>query len=219
MKLFRLAVFLGSAGVAACSSPPPSREPRVTYSDPKAAAIIGESVANALAAALRLATLDPATGTWSAALSHDLRQGDSSSRVYKFSLPKLTEEFADSREGTNWVHHPGKQTAAEKPENEPAFEMGSDEWAEAILDEVRKTEPNDPPSRFAFSFRVRKINTLSWLVGKLKPDNTPYTLEDLDPLSKLYEFKIFAFRLEESENGKGRPRRLIGVVTNRVSTK
>src|SRR5262245_16129424 len=76
------------------------------------AAITGESVANALAVALRLATLDPQSGTWSATLSHDLKQGDSSAKTYKFPLPKLTEGLSNSGEGTNWVHHPGKSAAA-----------------------------------------------------------------------------------------------------------
>ena len=184
------------------------------------AAITGESVANALAVALRLATLDPSTGTWSATLSHDLRQGDSSARIYKFPLPKLTEGLANSREGTNWVHHPGKQAAGKIPADQLAFEMGSDLWTAAILDEVRKTDPNDPLAQFAFSFRVRKVHTLSWLEGKMKPDGKPYTMEDLDPISKLYEFQIFIFRLlGGQEDGKGQPKRLIAVLTTRVSTK
>jgi type II secretory pathway pseudopilin PulG len=186
------------------------------------AAITGESVANAHAVSLRLATLDPSTGTWSATLSHDLRQGDSNGQrnLYKFPLPKLTEGLANSQEGTNWVHHPGKQAAAKLPEDQLAFEMGSDLWTAAILDEVRKTDPNDPLAQFAFSFRVRKIHSLAWLEGKMKPDGKPYTREDLDPISKLYEFQIFIFRmLGGSEDGKGQPKRLIAVLTTRVSTK
>lgn len=200
MKFIRLAVLL-LPGVAACSSAP-TTTPREPHSDPKSAALISESVAAALAAALRLATIDPATGTWSVSLSHDLHPGD-----YKFPLPKLTEGLADSRSGTNWVHHPGNQTAGGKPEDEPAFDVRSE------------AEPNDSLLRFAFSFRVRKIHTLSWLEGKLKPDNTPYTLEELDPLSKLYEFQIYAFQLEASEDGKIPSKRLIGVVTTRASIK
>ena len=186
------------------------------------AAITGESVANALAVALRLATLEPTSGVWTAVLSHDLGHSSRSDIKYTFTLPRLTVDgLSNSREGTPWIHHPGPMAPSDTPEDQDAFVMGVDPWTAAQLDDVRKTDPNDPLAQFAFSFRVRKVHTLAWLEGKLKPDGKPYTLEDLDPISKLYEFQIFIFRLQGTpgQGGKKQPKRPIAVLTSRVSTK
>src|SRR5262245_41553856 len=117
------------------------------------AAITGESVANALSVALRLATLEPASNTWTAVLSHDLQVGGSPDRIYRFTLPKLVEGLSNSRDGTPWFHHPGMSQATDNAEEQPAFVMGSDPWTAAELEQVRKTDPNDPLAQFAFAFR------------------------------------------------------------------
>ena len=194
------------------------------------AAITGESVANALAVALRLATLDPASGTWTAVLSHDLEAQGSTPLKYTFTLPSLTVDgLSASREGTPWFHHPGKTAPMNNVQDQLAFVMGEDPWTKAQLNEVRKTDPNDPLSQFAFAFRVRKVHTLAWLEGKMKPDGKPYELSDLDPISKLYEFEIIIYRLmggggteapsSGQDAGKRQPKRTIAVLTTRVSTK
>lgn len=183
------------------------------------AAITGESVANALAVALRLATYDPGSGLWTAVLSHDLEWSSNKATMYRFTLPKLTEGLAPGNEGTNWIHHPGPVQPSDEPWNQAAFVLGADPWTAAQLEEVRKTDPNDPLAQFAFAFRVRKIHSLAWLEGKMKPDNKPYTRDDLDPISKLYEFQIFIFRLLGDPEGKGQPKRLVAILTTRVSTK
>jgi len=187
------------------------------------AAITGESVANAIAVALRLATLEPGTGIWRAVLSHDLKAQGSPDLKYSFALPRLTDGLASGGEGTPWVHHPGMVAPLEYPEKQSAFVLGADPWTAAQLEEVRKTDPNDPLSQFAFSFRVRKVHTLAWLEGKIKPDGKPYTIEDLDPISKLYEFQIIIFRLQgaarEGGGADAQPKRIIAVLTTRVSTK
>src|SRR5688572_15959050 len=157
------------------------------------AAITGESVANALAVALRLATLEPQSGIWTAVLSHDLKAQGSPDLRYSFPLPRLTDGLSSSNEGTPWVHHPGKVAPMESPEDQSAFVLGSDPWTAAQLEEVRKTDPNDPLAQFGFAFRVRKVHTLAWLEGKMKPDGKPYRIDDLDPISKLYEFQIIIF--------------------------
>jgi len=186
------------------------------------AAITGESVANALAVALRLATLEPTSGVWTAVLSHDLGHASRSDIKYTFTLPKLTTDgLSASREGTPWIHHPGPMAPADLPEEQNAFTLGADPWTAAQLEEVRKTDPNDPLAQFAFSFRVRKVHTLAWLEGKPKPDGKPYELSDLDPISKLYEFQIIIFRLmgDAPKSGKNQPKRLVAILTTRVSTK
>src|SRR5688572_31125422 len=92
------------------------------------AAITGESVANALAVALRLATLEPGSGVWTAVLSHDLKAQGSPDLKYTFRLPRLTEGLSNSREGTPWIHHPGTVTPMDSPEDQGAFVLGADPW-------------------------------------------------------------------------------------------
>ncbi len=212
-----IVMVVGIVGILALFPPAlDSAKESMEYSQ---AAITGESVANALAVALRLATLEPASGIWTATLTHDLEWKKSGVR-YQFTLPRLVDGLSNSREGTPWVHHPGPSAPLDSPEDQPAFVLGSDPWTAAQLEEVRKTDPNDPLSQFAFSFRVRKVHTLAWLEGKMKPDNKPYTMEDLDPISKLYEFQIIIFRLfGKREGGPEQPKRLVAVLTTRVSTK
>jgi type II secretory pathway pseudopilin PulG len=187
------------------------------------AAITGESIANAIAVALRLATLEPSSGTWTAVLSHDLEwRGKNKNTRYQFDLPKLTEGLSTSRDGTNWVHHPGPTAPSDNPEEQPAFSMGADPWTIAQLEEVKKTDPNDPLAQFGFAFRVRKVHSLSWLEGRVKADGKPYTMEDLDPISKLYEFQIIIFRMmgdPQDGSGKNQPKRIVAILTTRVSTK
>ncbi len=213
-----IVMVIGIVGILALFPPAlDSAKESMEYSQ---AAITGESVANALAVSLRLATLDPASGTWTAILTHDL-EAQSRTIKYTFTLPKLTDGLSTSRDGTPWIHHPGPMAPnLESPEEQPAFEMGSDPWTAAQLEEVRKTDPNDPLAQFAFAFRVRKVHTLAWLEGKMKHDNKPYTMEDLDPISKLYEFQIIIFRLQgTSQGGKNQPKRTVAILTSRVSTK
>lgn len=87
---------------------------------------------------------------------------------YSFRLPKLEENR----------HHPGE--ASISPE-----------------DAAEKLPAFGPfPDGFAFSFSMRKINTLSYLLGTEKPDRSgTYTIEDLDPLTKVYEVRTSMFRL------------------------
>ena len=211
-----IVMVLGIVGILSLFPPAlDSAKESMEYSQ---AAITGESVANALAVALRLATVEPTSGVWTATLSHDLATGGNGIR-YVFQLPRLVDGLSNSRDGTPWIHHPGKAPPNDSPEDQQAFIMGTDPWTKAQLEEVRKTDPNDPLAQFGFSFRVRKVHTLSWLEGKLKPDGKPYTVEDLDPISKLYEFQIIMFRMQGGDGGAKDPKRTIAVLTTRVSTK
>lgn len=214
-----IVMVLGIVGILALFPPAlDSANESMEYSQ---AAIQGESIANAIAVALRLATLEPTSGRWQATLTHDLQLGDGPPLKYQFTLPRLIDQMAPSGDGTEWVHHPGPAPPNAHPEEQAAFVMGSDQWTAALLDEVRKTDPNDPLAQFAFAFRVRKVHTLSWLEGKLKPDGKPYTKDDLDPISKLYEFQIIIFRLTgtAAEGTNRQPKRAVAILTTRVSTK
>jgi hypothetical protein len=216
-----IVMVLGIVGILALF--PPALESAKESMENTQAAIAGESVANALSVAVRFATYDPATNTWLATLTHDL-QGSGMSVRYTFPLPQFSNTAMDgSRTGTFPQHHPPGVPAVENIEGQQAFGLGSDPWTSARLAEVRKSDPSDPLSQFAFSFRVRKIHTLAFLEGKLKNDGTPWTLQDLDPLSKLYEFQITVFRFagsaEEGLGAKDQPKRAIATMTTRVSTK
>jgi hypothetical protein len=95
---------------------------------------------------------------------------------------------------------------------------------------VRNTnDMSEPYKQFAFSFDIRKINTLAYLVGTPKPDGSgPYTMTDLEPMVKLYEFRIHVFRMRVDASAFGGTgtgtggttvKKLIATVTDRVSTK
>jgi len=217
-----IVMVLGIVGILALF--PPALESAKESMENTQAAITGESIANALSVAVRFATYEPATNTWTATLTHDL-EGKGSSVRYPFALPQFANTAMDSgRTGTFPQHHPGPSAATEKIEVQPAFVLGSDPWTSARLAVVRQSDPSDPLSQFAFAFRVRKVHTLAFLEGKLKADGTPWTLQDLDPLSKLYEFQITIFRLQGGPDADGvaggeQPKRVVAVMTTRVSTK
>src|SRR5262245_60840311 len=156
-----IVMVIGIVGILAMFPPAlDSAKESMEYSQ---AAITGESVANAIAVALRLATLEPSSGTWTAILSHDLRSQGSPGLKYQFTLPKLTTDgLSSSREGTPWIHHPGRTAPLDNPEDQMAFVLGADPWTAAQLKEVHQTDPNDPLNQFAFAFRVRKVHTLAW---------------------------------------------------------
>lgn len=213
-----IVMVLGIVGILALF--PPALESAKESMEYTQAAIVGESVANALSVGLRMATVEPASGVWTVTLSHDLETGGKAIR-YNFTLPKLTDGLAGAGDGTKWVMHPGMVQSSSTPEEQNAFVLAGDFTTAEQLAEVRKTDPNDPLDQFAFSFRVRKVHTQPWLMGKLKPDGKPYTIEDLDHVTKLYEFQIFIFRLQGGpvQGGNRQPKRSVAVMTTRISTR
>jgi len=213
-----IVMVLGIVGILALF--PPALESSKDSMEYSQAAITGESVANALAVALRLATYDPGSGQWTAVLTHDLETSGSTVR-YTFALPKLSDGLTKTRDGTRWIHHPPGVAANDDPEAQLAFALGADPWTKEQLKNVKLSDPNDPLNQFAFSFQVRKVHTLAYLEGTTKPDGRPYTLDDLDPLSKLYEFRIIIFRVQGTVEGgsEKQNKRAIAVLTTRISTK
>jgi type II secretory pathway pseudopilin PulG len=187
------------------------------------AGITAESVAQALTNAIRFAQWNSASGTYDVTLTHDLKYGGTYVK-YQFPLPKLSDD---------WVHHPGlvpiAAGGAYDPESLPAFNLAGDPWVYSAVETVRNTnDMSDPYKMFGFSFAVMKINTMAHLIGTPKPGGGTYTEADLEPMVKLYEFRINVFRMITSVSGGGGTgggggatdtKKLLAFTTCRVSTK
>ena len=205
---------LGVIGILALF-PPALQSSRESMEDTNAA-ILAESIAHALKNAIQFATYDSATKKWTVVMTHDLKSATQVVR-YTFNLPPLPPKG----DQTQWYHYPSMGSPdpgriAVDPAADPHFELGSDVWVHLAVEEVKKTDPTDPYKQFAFSFDVRKIHTLEYLEGTPSPSGQPYTREDLEPLVKLYEFRINIFRLQP---GSQPDKALLALVTNRVSAR
>lgn len=224
-----IVMVLGIVGILALF--PPALDSANDSMQMTTGAVLGESVANALTNATRFASYDPSSGIWTATLSHDLEVGGQKI-LYQYQLPRFADGGGGSNAGSAWRHHPGNLGISQKVEEQPAFELGGDPWIKAGLDYHRKeNDHTDPYDQFAFSFRVRKINTQAHLLGQLKPSGAPWTMQDLEPLCKLYEYQICLFRLTgqtgnvekggtvAEDPSKKQPKRLVAVLTSRVATK
>lgn len=230
---------LGVLGILALF--PPAMESAKASMEETNAALVGESVAQALTNSMRLGVFDLTKKETVITLTHDLQAG-SLKMKYQFTLPKIT--------GTNpsWYHYPSSpnpstgtpdtgavQAANYKPEEDVRlFQLGGDGWVYETTQNVQKTnDPTDSYAQFAFSFDVRKVYTMEYLDGKPNPDksNAPYTAADLDPLMKLYEFKIYVFRTAQqmaAGSGGGTSvtpapgsgtdvRNLVGIISKRIA--
>jgi hypothetical protein len=196
-------------------------------------AIQAESVAHAFKNAIQVGQWDATTLEWTVLLTHDLKTPGGEGVKYQFKLPKLPPPPPPP---LNWFHHPGGAVATGNPENEPFFEFGGDGWihatVETIRDPVNGTDPSEPYKQFGFSFDVAKIPTLSYLwpaTGIVPPPINPatglaWTQNEVEQMSKLYEFRIHIFRLVRQVTGTtsgpipAQPR-LIHTLTDRVSTR
>ncbi len=223
-----IVMVLGIVGILALF--PPALDSANDSMQMTTGAIVGESVANALTNATRFASFDPSSGIWSATLTHDLEV--SGQRViYQFQLPRFGDGMAGGNAGSMWRHHPGNMAASPEVESQPAFVLGSDPWTKETLKWHRgENDSTDPLDQFAFSFRVRKVNTLGYLLQQTKPNGGAWTVNDLEPLCKLYEYQINLFRLIPSSQNVGRgteveepekrqPKKHIATITSRVATK
>lgn len=204
------------------------------------AALVGESVAEGLTNALRLSFYDTAKMQIVGTLTHDLQIG-SIKMKYRFVLPKI-EKAGDPQ----WIHFPGSQTPSDpdtgqplpamwSPEDDPRlFLLAGDGWVKETTDRVRTDhDPTDSYNQFAFSFDIRKVFTMEYLIRPTPQPNPDkpgqnYIEKDLDPRMKLYEFRIYIFRTSQqmsamsgggtSTAGTGQDvRRLVGVVSKRIA--
>lgn len=238
-----IVMVLGILGILALF--PPAMESAKESMEETNAAIFGESVAHAIKNAIQLGKYDTASTTWYIRLKHDLYTSaakgpnppglpPADANQYDFLLPRL----ADS-----WVHHPGGGAAGD-PATIPAFQLGQEPAIQKTLQETwDKNDPTDPHNQFLFSFDIRKINTLDYLLQAGAPMNTgvdpprPYNMSDLEAMTKLYEFRIHVLRgpragggvsggtgtgsVGGSGSGGAEPefKNLVATITYRVTTK
>lgn len=187
------------------------------------AAILSESVAHAFKTALLFGKYDTASSEWTCVMAHDLKSTGSAVR-FAFILPKMDE---------GWRHYPsgavpdGGKIPDPDPEKDPHFELGGDQWMYATVNKVQTVnDPTDPWRQFAFSFAVKKINTLEYLVKptpQINPaTNRAYTMSDLEALTKLYEMRVRVFRVAApvtSGGGGTAQKMLIAETSYRAGTK
>lgn len=177
------------------------------------AAILAESIAHGLTNSIRFAEYDPTTKQWKVYFTHDLEGGTQTMR-YDFLLPELADNTTGD-DNKAWQRHPATSANSKgynppSPENhsqilptEGVFRLGKDSWLAASHQEIKNVnENNDPYTQFAFRFDVRKVNRLKYMLNNplfTIPGTTPpqqYTSEaELDPLVKLYEFRIHIYRV------------------------
>lgn len=188
------------------------------------AGITAESVAQALTNAVRFAEYNATNSTHNVVLTHDLKYGTTTVK-YPFTLPKLA--------GEDWVHHPGATPLAANatfdPETLTAFNLAGDPWIYSAVETVRNTnDMSEPYKQFGFAFDVMKINTQAWKIGLPKPGGGSYTESDLESEVKLYEFRIYVYRMYDAQaggggtgttTGTGPNKKLIAMATHRVSVK
>ena len=166
---------------------------------------IAQSVSQAMVNAMQEAMWDDADQSWTVTLTHDMGAGGMKS-IYQFKLPKLTD---------GWKHYPsavppptpdaGGNVPTDFEASELLFRMGMDDWTWSTLETVRTTnDPTDPLAQMAFSFDVKKVNTLEHLllpVPQEKPGGGVYSESDLEGQTLLYEFEFHIFRVATQEAG------------------
>ncbi len=162
-------------------------------------AVLAESVAHSVKTAIQFGQYEPTTSEWTCVMAHDLKSPNAVVR-FTFVLPKLTEGWKHFPSGSGGGATPDRGgTVNVNPELDEHFSLGGDQWLYATVDNVWKVnDPTDPYTQFAFSFAIRKINTMEYLlrpVPQTNPDTgRVYTEADLEPMTKLYELRVNVFR-------------------------
>ncbi len=200
-----IVLVLGVIGILALF--PPALESSKQSMEETQASIMANSFGHALATAIHFSRYNATSGDYEVTVAHDM-EGGSGGITYTFTLPSLTDAPK---------HHPGTADETGDVENEPHFTLGGDAWVRATVDNVHATnDPSDAYTQFAFSFTIRKLNTLEYLLNKINPETgANYTLDELDLMTKLFEYQIYVFRL-----GSSNTKRLItGPIAGRVSLK
>jgi hypothetical protein len=204
------------------------------------AALLGESVAQGLTNGMRLSIYDTAKQQTVVTLTHDLQIG-SVKMKYRFILPKI-EKSGDPQ----WIHFPGSKTPGDpdpgqllpnawNPEDDDRlFLLAGDGWVRETTENVmRINDPTDSYNQFAFAFDIRKVFTMEHMIRPTPQPNpdkpgTNYAEKDLDPMMKLYEFRIYIFRTAQQMSAMGGGstttagtgtdvRKLVGVVSKRIT--
>lgn len=245
-----IVLVLGMVGILALF--PAALQQSVESVEDTSAGMLAESVAHSLATGMRFSNYNAGTQQWEVTLTHDLGAGTSpsvtsnSKSKYTFALPKLPTPLDPSKE---WYHYPsdgpppnpvdaGKMVPISyDPENDTkcVFKLGVDDWAKATTDNVKALYDNtDAYAQFGFAFDIR--NVASTLEYKLSLDNPgtgkKYTVQEIQPDCKMYEFRIYVFRVGTTGGtfsggggtgttvGGGQGfQRLVAILTKRITLK
>jgi len=228
-----IVMVLGIVGILALF--PAAMESAKMSMEETQAAILGESVANSLATAARFSVLAPpmaVTQHYQLTVNHDsIRSQDNALVYYQFWLPNFTDGMGPGptpNSGTNWFHHPIAPgpgigaVSASTPELEPDWRLTGDPWTKAQYDMIKGTSPttgtdgSEPLAQFAYSWDCRKINTLEYLMAP-PPAGTSQTVAQLDPLVRVWEFRIHTFRTTTAGSvGTGTGSAVAGVTSKRL---
>ncbi len=219
---------------------PPAMELARESMEETNAALVGESVAQALTNSMRLSVYDTTNSRTVVTLTHDLQLGTTRMK-YRFVLPKI-EKAGDPQ----WIHFPGTKSPSDPDpgqqlpavwnaeDDERLFQLAGDGWVKQTTDTVKQeNDPTDSYSQFAFSFDIRKVYTMEYLIRPTPQPNpdkpgSAYTETDLDPMMKLYEFRVYVFRTSmqmDAMGGGGTTtagtgtdvRKLVGVISKRIA--
>ncbi len=242
---------LGMVGILALF--PAALQQSVESVEDTSAGMLAESVAHSLATAVRFSTYNTNTQKFEITLTHDLGAGtapavtSNSKSKYTLALPVLPDPLDPSKE---WFHYPsdgppptpvdaGKLVPISyDPESDGKciFKLANDDWSKAITDNVKKNyDDTDAYGQFGFAFDIRNVS--STLEYKLQLDNPgtgkKYTVKEIQPDCKTYEFRIYVFRVGTTggtftgggggtgtSGGGGQGfQRLVAVLTKRVTVK
>jgi type IV pilus assembly protein PilV len=232
---------LGVLGILALF--PPALQSGTESMEATNAAILAESVAHALVSAFTTVEEDKTTTPGAtlklrATLTHDAKSGTTNNR-YTFILPPLP---TNPLTNLDWYHYPSSANPGGQGGNPPTgdagskmtggtwdpetddrlFQLGGDKALLDTVNDVRTVnDPTDPLTQFAFSFDVRKVDTM-WYQrrnpGAIDPyRNAPIQPQEYEAMMKLYEIRIHILRVSAEAGTNTAYRRYITTFTKRIA--
>ena len=200
-------MMLGIVGILALF--PVALDSAKTSMEETQAAMLTDSVAQAITSGLRHGWKEPnppiPDNSYEVVMAHDNMREGVPAVTYNYYLPALTDE---------WMHHPvpeasipsiGVPPTVGNPTADDIFSLRGDPWMVSAHETIRATnDRSDPYHQFAFSFDIRKINSLKYLLTKTDPaTGALYTEEGLEGMCTLFELRIHVFRKIGAEAAGG----------------
>jgi type II secretory pathway pseudopilin PulG len=204
------------------------------------AALMTESLSEAIALAAGSAVLDnpgAANAHYKLTITHDSIDSKKNAVYYEFLLPNFSDGMASAptpNAGSKWFHHPATSPSSvgavsmDEPEKESEWSMAGDPWTKAQFEAIKGTDDktgtdgSEPLDQFCYSFDVRKINTLEYMMNP-PPAGKGMTLQQLDPIARMWEIRIHTFRKKGRSSGgaegEGEPKSLIATVATRITVR
>ena len=236
-----IVMVLGVLGILALF--PPALQSGTESMEATNAAILAESVAHGLMSAFSTVEEDKTTAPGSqlklrATLTHDAKSGTTGNR-YVFILPPLP---TNPLTNLDWFHYPSSANPSGQggnpPPGDPGSKMTGGNWDpetddrlfqlggdKSLLDTVNDVhlvnDPTDPLTQFAFSFDVRKVDSM-WYQrrnpGAIDPyRNAPIQPQEYEAMMKLYEVRIHILRVSSEAGSTTAYRRYITSFTKRIA--